>query len=268
MLRRGIPLAKRVPPCRTARPCCSFMAPSRGRRSGPASSRLVRRPRLPGRRAGAEPRRGPAAAAARLRRRGAAGPRRSWARSRWRSAIRSAASSPSISPPRCGSPAPCSSPRRGRWGSARRSGISRPDRATCSSRSCSPRSAQARCIDVEAVRRALFTEETPADWIAEVAPRPAAESPAALLDGLTWDLPAWPFAWWTPTLAIRGDRDAFVPASDLWALRMAYGAETAVLPDTAHGLPIDPHWKSLAWRINAWLAERAIGASPAARRLA
>jgi pimeloyl-ACP methyl ester carboxylesterase len=123
-------------------------------------------------------------------------------------------------------------------------------------------------LDVEAVRRALFTEETPADWIAEVAPRPAADSPAALLDGLTWDLPVWPFAWWTPTLAIRGDRDAFVPASDLWALRMAYGAETAVLPDTAHGLPIDPHWKSLAWRINAWLEERAIGAPAAAGRLA
>jgi hypothetical protein len=25
-------------------------------------------------------------------------------------------------------------------------------------------------------------------------------------------------------------------------------------------VPLDPHWKSLAWRINAWLDERRIGA--------
>ena len=31
----------------------------------------------------------------------------------------------------------------------------------------------------------------------------------------------------------------------------------------AHGLPLDPHWKSLAWRINAWMDERRIGAEPA-----
>ena len=29
-----------------------------------------------------------------------------------------------------------------------------------------------------------------------------------------------------------------------------------------HGLPVDPSWKSLAWRINAWLDERRIGAVP------
>ena len=28
----------------------------------------------------------------------------------------------------------------------------------------------------------------------------------------------------------------------------------------AHGLPIDPHWRSLAWRINAWIDEQGLGA--------
>ena len=66
-------------------------------------------------------------------------------------------------------------------------------------------------------------------------------------------------------LALLGDRDAFVPVTDLWALALAYGAETELMRGVAHGLPIDPHWKSLAWRINAWIDERRL-AAPADRR--
>jgi len=110
-----------------------------------------------------------------------------------------------------------------------------------------------------AARRALFTEATPEAWIAEVAPAPLRESPAALLDAATWDLPAWPLARATPTLALLGDQDAIVPISDLWSIAMLYGAETDLMPGLAHGLPIDPSWKSVAWRINAWLSERRVG---------
>ena len=56
------------------------------------------------------------------------------------------------------------------------------------------------------------------------------ESPLALLDGLTWDLPAWFLARRQPTLAILGDRDAFVPITDLWAIALAYAAETELVP--------------------------------------
>lgn len=111
----------------------------------------------------------------------------------------------------------------------------------------------------EAVRRALFTDETPEDWIRDVAPLPERESPLALLDGLTWDLPAWPLVRGVPSLAILGDRDAFVPITDLWAIGLFYGSETELFRGLGHGLPIDPAWKSLAWRINAWMDERRIG---------
>lgn len=115
-------------------------------------------------------------------------------------------------------------------------------------------------LGIDLIRRALFTEETPEAWIREVFTRPLTpESPQALFDGLTWDLPAWPFARLVPTLAIQGDRDAFVPITDLWALGLVYGAETQLLRGVAHGLPVDPAWKSLAWRINAWIDERSIG---------
>jgi non-heme chloroperoxidase len=123
-------------------------------------------------------------------------------------------------------------------------------------------------LPLEAVRRALFTAETPADWIADVMETPSPESPLAILDGLTWDLPAWPFGRLTPMLAVQGAEDAFLPPTELWAIRLAYGAETELLPGAAHGLPIDPHWKSLAWRINAWIEERRIGADPARRAIA
>ena len=121
-------------------------------------------------------------------------------------------------------------------------------------------------LGIEAVRRALFTEDTPRDWIADVAAMPDRESPLALLDGLTWDLPAWFLVRRVPVLAVLGDRDAFVPVTDLWAIAMAYGAETELVRGAAHGLPIDPHWRSLAWRINAWIDERGIGSAAAAGR--
>ena len=120
----------------------------------------------------------------------------------------------------------------------------------------------------EVARRALFTADTPAEWIAAVAPALGRESPLALLDALTWDLPAWPFARRAPMLAVLGDRDAFVPVTDLWATALAYGAEIELMRGVAHGLPIDPHWKSLAWRINAWLDERRVGSATSRRSMA
>ena len=116
-------------------------------------------------------------------------------------------------------------------------------------------------LGIEAVRQALFTEDTPDSWIRALDLPFGQESPLALLDGLTWDLPAWFLARRQPTLAVLGDRDAFVPITDLWGIALAYGAETELIRDAAHGLPIDPHWKSLAWRINAWMDERRIAAS-------
>jgi non-heme chloroperoxidase len=114
-------------------------------------------------------------------------------------------------------------------------------------------------IGPTAIRQALFTDDTPDDWIADVALRADRESPLALLDGLTWDLPAWFLVRRVPVLAVLGDRDAFVPVTDLWSIALSYGAETELVRGVAHGMPIDPHWKSLAWRINAWLDERRIG---------
>ena len=46
-------------------------------------------------------------------------------------------------------------------------------------------------VGPELVRRALFTPETPAAWIATMGLMPERESPLALLDALTWDLPPW-----------------------------------------------------------------------------
>jgi len=120
-------------------------------------------------------------------------------------------------------------------------------------------------IGPEAMRRALFTEETPLEWVAEVGFRPDPESPLALLDGLTWDLPPWFLVRRTKVLAVLGDRDPFVPVTDLWAIALAYGAETELIRGSGHALPIDPHWKSLAWRINAWMDERRIGAESGSR---
>ncbi len=113
-------------------------------------------------------------------------------------------------------------------------------------------------LGVDMVRDMLFGPETSDDWIRDVMEVPTPESPLALLDAMTWDLPMWPLAQAVPMLAVLGDRDAFIPASDLWTIGLTYGAETEMLRGIGHGLPIDPAWKSLAWRINAWIDERGI----------
>ena len=113
-------------------------------------------------------------------------------------------------------------------------------------------------IGVETARDMLFAPGTPDAWIRDVMEVPEPESPLALFDAMTWDLPMWPLARSVPMLAVMGDRDAFVPVSDLWSIGLTYRAETELIPDVAHGLPIDPAWKSLAWRINAWIDERGI----------
>lgn len=110
-------------------------------------------------------------------------------------------------------------------------------------------------LGIQAARAALFTPETSDEWIAGVMTPFEPESPAALLDGLTWDLPIWPLGRRSPMLALLGEHDAFVPRADLTALALSYGAQTDTLADMAHGAPVDPHWKRLAWRIDAWLEE-------------
>ncbi|MFN3615955.1 MAG: alpha/beta fold hydrolase [Rubrimonas sp.] len=110
-----------------------------------------------------------------------------------------------------------------------------------------------RLLGVNAIRRAMFADNAPDDWIARNAPAPRPESPLALLDAMTWDIPNWMAIRGTPTLAILGDSDAFIPASDLVMLRFLYDAKVERIDGMGHGAPIDPHWKRVAWRIEDWL---------------
>ena len=100
-----------------------------------------------------------------------------------------------------------------------------------------------------------------ARWVARGrVPAPGPESPLALLDGLTWDLPPGSSCGRAPVLARprrqRRLRAGHRPLGDRARLWRGDRADAG----SGHGLPIDPHWKSLAWRINAWLDERRIGA--------
>ena len=114
-------------------------------------------------------------------------------------------------------------------------------------------------LGTDAVRRALFTEDTPDDWIAAVAAVPRPREPAGAARradlGPAGLVPRPPRADAGGPRRPRRLRSGHRPLGD----RAAYGAETELIRGVAHGLPIDPHWKSLAWRINAWLDERRIG---------
>lgn len=121
-------------------------------------------------------------------------------------------------------------------------------------------------LGVPALRRALFSDNAPDDWIARNAPNPRPESPLALLDAMTWDIPNWLAVRGTPTLAILGDSDAFIPATDLLTLRFLYNATVEQLDAMGHGAPVDPRWKRVAWRMDDWLGGDPATAEASSRR--
>ena len=164
-------------------------------------------------------------AAARRRARGAAGGGRAFARRARRPAPRGAAAGG-----RAGAGRLAGALRARR----RRSGSSRRGRRTCWRRSLAAQAGAGALLGLEAVRRALFTEETPLDWVAEVAASGLGrESPLALLDGLTWDLPAGSSCAARRCSRCSATSDAFVPITDLWAIAIAYGAETELVRGAA-----------------------------------
>ena len=99
----------------------------------------------------------------------------------------------------------------------------------CWRRCWSPRPAPARC----SAPRRRAGRSSPRTRRATGSPRSRSCSAARArwrsLDALTWDLPAWSSPGARRCWRCMGDRDAFVPVSDLWAIALAYGAETELM---------------------------------------
>ncbi len=69
-------------------------------------------------------------------------------------------------------------------------------------------------------------------------------------------LPFAPLPWSMPKLlVIGGDRDQFIPATDVRLTAIYYGARSVIVPNGAHAIMLDVNWQDGAKPIAEWLGK-------------
>jgi pimeloyl-ACP methyl ester carboxylesterase len=124
-------------------------------------------------------------------------------------------------------------------------------------------------VDLDAVRRGLFSEDTPPEAMLHMLPRMGFESPWAILDLWGLDLPPTFRRHDLPVLVLGGEEDPFVHRQAVEATGWAYRTDAEVFPKMGHAMMLDHHWQAVAARIVGWLAGvLGEGAPDAGRRAA
>jgi pimeloyl-ACP methyl ester carboxylesterase len=120
-------------------------------------------------------------------------------------------------------------------------------------------------IDLDLVRRGLFSDDTPASAVARILPRMARESPLAVLDLWGFGLPPVVRRPDLPVLVLGAERDPFVHPGAVMATAWAWRTTAEIFPDMAHALMLDHHWRRPAMRILDWLETEGVDAARPAR---
>ena len=69
-------------------------------------------------------------------------------------------------------------------------------------------------------------------------------------------IPFAPFPWGMPKLfVVGGEKDQFMPATDVRLTAIYYGARSAIVPNGAHAIMLDKNWRDAAQPIADWLAK-------------
>lgn len=124
-------------------------------------------------------------------------------------------------------------------------------------------------VDIDNIRRWLFSDDTPADVLYRMVPRMVPESPLVVLDMWGLDLPPSRCPGNIPILVLGAERDAFIHPGAVMATAWTYRTEPAIVPEIGHAMMLDHHWETVARRIHAWLETalprlRAVGTPAAA----
>jgi pimeloyl-ACP methyl ester carboxylesterase len=105
-----------------------------------------------------------------------------------------------------------------------------------------------------AVRRALFSDDTPDDEVRGYLDRFQPESTLVILDLLGLDLPPSRPRLNLPVLVLGAENDGFVFSGALEATARTYRTRPEILPGLAHAMMLDHGWERVARRILDWLA--------------
>lgn len=123
-------------------------------------------------------------------------------------------------------------------------------------------------VDVEPIRRALFSDDTPDEVFLRALPRMEAESPWVVLDLWGLDLPPSRRLLDLPVLVLGAENDAFISRGAVEATAWTYRTTAEILPHVAHAMMLDHHWEQIAGRMLGWLEGALAGSHDAARAAA
>ncbi|CAK0745369.1 Alpha-beta hydrolase superfamily lysophospholipase [Azospirillaceae bacterium] len=112
-------------------------------------------------------------------------------------------------------------------------------------------------VNTSAIHRAMFSERVSAEDAAQFEHLLQSESQRVVVDMLAFD----PFALRPdprlPMLVLGGERDAFIPASQVEATARTLGTDATIFPHMAHAMMLEPDWRVEADHIAGWV-ERVI----------
>ncbi len=110
--------------------------------------------------------------------------------------------------------------------------------------------------DFDAIRRALFSPDFPADLALRYLPLFQRESMRANMELMA---PQWLSVMARPRLPVLvagGRDDCFVPSADMRLTAIFWGAETHILDDVPHAMMLDTSWRVPADVLAEWLGRR------------
>lgn len=111
-------------------------------------------------------------------------------------------------------------------------------------------------VALEALREALFAHPVPPQQLARYYAGMQNESQRAIWDMTLLNLPQ-PWRMHRPPLLVLGAaRDYLIPAFLVTLTGWTYRVRAEILPDIAHGMMLDRHWRRVAERILHWLDAR------------
>lgn len=110
------------------------------------------------------------------------------------------------------------------------------------------------CIDPEALRRALFSDNMPPEEARRYEPYLQLESRRVLLDIGGWiPFPPMPDRS-IPVMVLGAEKDLLFPADQVRATARAFRTEPVFFPGMGHTMMLEPGWEDVARRIDGWAA--------------
>lgn len=113
--------------------------------------------------------------------------------------------------------------------------------------------------DVEMVREALFSDDTPDHVIRSYLPKLQPESALVLADLFGLDLPPSLPILDLPVLVLGAEGDAFISRGAVEATADTYRTRPEIFPGMAHAMMLDHFWERSARRILSWLEQTISG---------